>query len=40
MKYEVEVMENQILPALDICLKDTPAIWWATHKENINNLFQ
>jgi hypothetical protein len=39
MKYEVEVMENQILPALDISLKDTPAIWWGTHKENINNWF-
>jgi hypothetical protein len=40
MKYEVEVMENQILPVLDISLKSTPARWWGTHKANINNWFQ
>ena len=40
MKYEVEVMENQRLPALDIALKDTPARWWVTHKAKINIWFQ
>jgi hypothetical protein len=40
MKYEVEVMENQRLPTLDISLKATPARWWGTHKEKINNWFQ
>jgi hypothetical protein len=40
MKYEEEVMENKILLTLDIALKDTPAIWWGTHKENIGNWFQ
>jgi hypothetical protein len=33
-------MENQILPSLDIALKYTPARWWGTHKEKINNWFQ
>jgi hypothetical protein len=33
-------MENKILPVLDIALKYTLAIWWGTHKENINNWFQ
>ena len=33
-------MENHILPALYIALKDTPARWWGTHKANINNWFQ
>jgi hypothetical protein len=37
MKFEVYIMENQILPVLYISLKDTPARWWGTHKENINN---
>jgi hypothetical protein len=32
-------MENQILLALDIALKATPARWWGTHKEKINNWF-
>ena len=40
MKFEVEVMENQILPTLDIVLKSRPAIWWGTHKAKINNWFQ
>jgi hypothetical protein len=40
MKYEVEVMENHRLPTLYIALKDTPARWWGTHKEKINNWFQ
>jgi hypothetical protein len=30
MKFEVEVMENQILPTLYISLKDTPTRWWGT----------
>jgi hypothetical protein len=33
MKYEVKVMENHILPSLDIALKSTPAIWWSTRKD-------
>jgi hypothetical protein len=33
-------VENQRLPALDISLKSTPAIWWGTHKEKNNNWFQ
>jgi hypothetical protein len=40
MNYEAEVMENQILPKLYISLKATPAIWWGTHKANINNWLQ
>jgi hypothetical protein len=40
MKFEVEVMENQRLPTLDVSLKSTPARWWGTHKEKINNWFQ
>jgi hypothetical protein len=40
MKYEVQVMDNQRLPELDIALKATPARWWVTHKEEINNWFQ
>lgn len=40
MKYEVEFMENKILPTLNISLKSTPARWSGTQKENINNWFQ
>jgi hypothetical protein len=40
MKFELEVVENKILPVLDISLKDTPTQWWGTHKENINNWYQ
>ena len=39
LKFEVDVMENQRLPALDIALKSTPARWWGTHKAKINNWF-
>jgi hypothetical protein len=31
-QYEDEVLENQILFALDIALKATPARWWGAHK--------
>jgi hypothetical protein len=27
MKFELEVLENKILPVLDISLKDAPAHW-------------
>jgi hypothetical protein len=37
MKFELEIVENKILPVLDISLKSTPGHWWGTHKENINN---
>jgi hypothetical protein len=40
MKFEVDFMVNQRLPALYISLKSTPTRWWGTHKENINNWFQ
>jgi len=40
MKYEVEVMEIQILQELYISLKYTPTRWWGTHKENIKNWFR
>jgi hypothetical protein len=40
MKFELEVVEDQILPVLDISLKATPTRWWGTHKENINNWYQ
>jgi hypothetical protein len=40
MKFELEVVENKILPVLDVALKSTPAQWWVTHKENINNWYQ
>jgi hypothetical protein len=33
MNFELEVVENQILPLLDISLKSTPTQWWGTHKE-------
>ena len=39
MEFE-SVVENQILPVLDIALKATPSHWWGTHKEKINNWFQ
>jgi hypothetical protein len=37
MKFELEVIENQRLPLLDIYLKYTPSHCCGTHKENINN---
>jgi hypothetical protein len=40
MNFELEVVENQILPVLDISLKATPSRWWGTHKEKINNWYQ
>jgi hypothetical protein len=36
-KFEVEVLGNQILPALEIALKATSTHWWGTHKKKINN---
>jgi hypothetical protein len=38
--YEEEVLENQRLLALDIALKETPARWWGTHKETIQDWYQ
>ena len=35
--YEEQVPESQILLALDIALKATPARWWGTHKKNIGD---
>jgi len=40
MKFEEDVMENKILPTLEISLKATLARWWGTHKSKINNWFQ
>jgi hypothetical protein len=34
-KYEEEVLENQMLLALDIVLTETPAKWWGAHKVTI-----
>ena len=34
-EYEQQVLECQILLALDIALRATPARWWGTHKKNI-----
>ena len=31
-RYKDEVLENQRFLALDISLKETPAIWWGAHK--------
>jgi hypothetical protein len=39
-KYEEEVLENQILLALSILLKATPARWWGVHKETIKDWYQ
>jgi hypothetical protein len=39
-KFELEVLESQRLLVLDIPLKETPARWWDTHKENINDFYQ
>jgi hypothetical protein len=39
MKFELELVESQRLPVLDITLKSTPTIWWGTHKEKVNNWF-
>jgi hypothetical protein len=39
-KFELEVLESQRLPFLDISLKATPVRWWGTHKENIQNWYQ
>jgi hypothetical protein len=38
-KYEEEVLENQRFLALDISLKETPGIWWGTHKEKIQDWY-
>jgi hypothetical protein len=35
--FEAQVPEQQRLLALDIVLKATPARWWVTHKENIED---
>ena len=35
VEYEIQVPSFQRLKALDVALRATPAIWWATHKQNI-----
>jgi hypothetical protein len=39
-QYEDEVLEEQIILALDIVLKATPARWWSAHKETITDWYQ
>jgi hypothetical protein len=39
-RYEDEVLENHRLLALDIALKETPAIWWGVHKETVKDWYQ
>ena len=39
-QYEDELLENQRLLALDIALKATPARWWGSHKETIQNWYK
>jgi len=39
-KFELEVLETQRLPILDISLKATPTHWWGTHKKKIWNWYQ
>jgi hypothetical protein len=36
-RYEEEVLENQILLALDIALKETLVRWWGAHKEKVKD---
>jgi hypothetical protein len=38
--FELKVLEIQRLLVLDIALKETPACWWGTHKENIHDWYQ
>jgi hypothetical protein len=38
-QYKDEVLENQMLLALDLALKATPARWWGAHKEIITNWY-
>jgi hypothetical protein len=33
--FELQILEQKILLALDIVLKATPTRWWAEHKEGI-----
>jgi len=37
MRFEELVVEPQILLALDVALRATPARWWTMHKVSINN---
>jgi len=30
--FELQIPEHQLLLALDVVLKDTPTIWWDSHK--------
>ena len=39
-RYEDEVLENQMLLAMDIKLKVTPARWWGAHKEIVKDWYQ
>jgi hypothetical protein len=38
--YEVKVLENQILLALELALKATPTRWWGANKETITDWYQ
>ena len=35
--FELQIPEQQILLALDVVLKATPARWWVAHKEGIEH---
>jgi hypothetical protein len=34
---ELQISYQQILLALDVALKATPARWWVSHKDNIRD---
>jgi hypothetical protein len=39
-EFELKVLEQQSLLALDVVLKVTPTIWWDAHTEGRNNWSQ
>jgi hypothetical protein len=40
IQYEDEVLENQLLLALELALMATPKRWWGAHKETITDWYQ
>jgi len=40
LEFKGLIVEPQILLALDVALRDTPAIWWVAHKVSIQNWIQ
>jgi hypothetical protein len=38
LSIEEKVVEDQRISVLDLSLQDTPARWWANHKDLLNNL--